>query len=170
MTDNQTPERITVPEAIEQLLGIVEKLQKAFPSKRFTLDGRLMGDLGEVLAAAVYDVQLNPGLQKHHDAVARDGRKVQIKATMQESLTFPADHIPDYYLGIRIRPDGTFEEVFNGPGKSAWEAVKNRAPTKNNLHSIRVETLKRLSVLVAARDRIPRRPGGTQGRSINGGQ
>jgi hypothetical protein len=78
---------------------------------------------------------------------------------MQESLTFPADHIPDYYLGIQIRPDGSFSEVFNGPGALAWEAVRNRKPPKTNLHSVPIGTLKNLSSKVPAKERILRRSG-----------
>ena len=63
-----------------------------------------------------YDVTLLDGLAKHHDATTADGRRVQIKATMQRHLTFPCDHSPDYYLGIVIHRDGSFSEVFNGPG------------------------------------------------------
>ena len=148
---------ITIPEAVSQLLRIVKQLQSAYPGKKFTLDGRLVGDLGEILVREAYDVQLNPNLQKHHDAIASDGRQVQIKATMKQSLSFPVDHIPDYYLGIKIHSDGSFEEVFNGPGSIAWEAVKNRKPTKTNLHSVSVNSLARWSAKVQARDRIPLR-------------
>ena len=98
--------RMTIPEAVKQLLEIVRLLQEAYPAKRFTLDGRLVGDIGEVLAEESYDLQLSTGLQKHHDAVTADGRHVQIKATMQGGLTFPVDHVPDYYLGILIHVDG----------------------------------------------------------------
>lgn len=117
----------------------------------------MVGDIGEVLVAENYDVKLKPKLAAHHDAIASDGRQVQIKATMKKSLTFPVDHIPEYYLGIRIHPNGTFEEVFNGPGSIAWKAVKNREPTKTNLHSISINALLRLSAEVQALDRIPPR-------------
>jgi hypothetical protein len=148
---------ITIPEAVKQLLQIVKQLQNAYPKKRFTLDGRLVGDLGEVLVEVAYDIELHEGLQKHHDGKASDSRQVQIKATMQDSLTFPVDHIPDYYLGIKIHPDGTFTEIFNGPGSVAWEAVKNRKPTKTNLHSVSLNTLGQLNERVHQKDRIPRR-------------
>jgi hypothetical protein len=107
---------ITIPDAVNQMLQIVKQLQSAYPKKRFTLDGRLVGDLGEILVEDAYDVGLNEGLQKHHDAITSDGRQVQIKATMKNSLTFPVDHVPDYYLGIKIHADGTFTEVFNHLG------------------------------------------------------
>ena len=49
---------ITVPDAIKQLLQIVEQLQIAHPKKKFTLDGRLVGDLGETLVEGAYDVDI----------------------------------------------------------------------------------------------------------------
>lgn len=147
---------ITIPDAVKRLLQIVNQLRSTYPKKRFTLDGRLVGDLGEVLVEAAYDIELHEGLQRHHDGRTSDGRQVQIKATMQNSLTFPADHVPDYYLGIKIHADGTFTEVFNGPGLVAWEAIKNRKPTKTNLHSIPLNTLERLNEKVHLKERIPR--------------
>jgi len=140
------------------MLAIVAQLQKAYPEKKFTLDGRLVGDIGEILVEATYDVKLFEDLQRHHDGTTSDGRLVQIKATMKDSLTFPADHIPDYYLGIKVHKDGSFSEVFNGPGALAWEAVKNRKPPKTNLHSVGVTTLATLSESVEAKDRIVLRP------------
>lgn len=148
---------ITIPQAIKQLLQITKQLHNEYPKRRFTLDGRLVGDVGEVLAEIEYDIELYDGLQKHHDAKASDGRQVQIKATMKDSLTFPVDHVPDYYLGIKIEHDGTLTEIFNGPGSVASEAVKNRQPTKTNLHSVHINALKRLNEEVHSRDKIPRR-------------
>ena len=148
----------TIPEAIKQLLKIVQELREIYPKKRFTLDGRLVGDLGEVLAEQQYDLQVFKGIKKHHDARTSDGRFVQIKATMQKKLTFPVDHIPDYYLGIQIHVDGTISEVFNGPGRIAWEAISSRNPPKTNLHSVLISTLKRLNSRVREEDRILTRP------------
>ena len=150
---------ISIPDAVKEMLAIVQRLRAGFPKKKFTLDGRLVGDIGEILAEEAYDITLFEDLQRHHDGVTSDGRLVQVKATMQKSLTFPADHIPDYYLGIQIHSDGSFSEVFNGPGEQAWQAVKNWKPPKTNLHSVRIRTLADLASKVAVKDRIPRRPG-----------
>ncbi len=149
---------ITIQAAVGKLLEIVSQLQEAYPKKRFTLDGRLVGDIGEILVEASYDVNLFEDMQPHDDGTTTDGRRVQIKATMKELLTFPADHVPDYYLGIKVYKDGRFSEVFNGPGAIAREAVKNRKPSKTNLHSISIRTLARLSSKVSPRERIPLRP------------
>jgi hypothetical protein len=150
--------KATIPRAVEQLLAIVEELRTTLPKKRFTLDGRLVGDIGEALAEQLYAVTVFDRLQRHHDAKADDGRLVQVKATMQGTLTFPADHIPEYYLGLSIDATGTAAEVFNGPGKLVFEVVKGRKKPKNNLHSLSVRALEELNKAVREDDRIPRRP------------
>jgi hypothetical protein len=149
--------KLTIPDAVKQMLAIVERLCDAYPKKKFTLDGRLVGDIGEILVEEAYDLKLFEDVKRHHDAECADGRLVQIKATMKDTLTFPADHVPDYYLGVQIRPDGTFVEVFNGPGTIAGESVKGRAKPKTNLHCISVSALKKLQQRVSPADRIPRR-------------
>jgi hypothetical protein len=156
---SETAAPITMRDAVQQLLGIVERLRETYKrrNKKFTLDGRLVGDIGEVLAEEVYDISLFDTLERHHDGVSVDGRRVQIKATMGKSLTFPADHTPDYYIGIRINHDASFEEVFNGPGDIAGKAVAGRGPTKTNLHSITLSALKKLNALVPPEARIPKR-------------
>jgi len=150
-------EAITIPSVVKQMLRIVEQLCDKYPHKAFTLDGRLVGDIGEVLVEEAYALNLFADVKRHHDGMSEDGRLVQIKATMKNSLTFPADHVPNYYLGVKVAADGTFIEVFNGPGAIAWESVKGRAKTKTNLHSVSLTALKRLQNKVADEDRIPLR-------------
>jgi uncharacterized protein DUF6998 len=95
---------------------------------------------------------------KHHDGKTPEGKQVQIKATMKSSLTFPVDHVPNYYLGIQIHQDGTFTEIFNGPGSIAVAVIEGRKPTKNNQHSIPIAALKKLNVKVKPSEQIPKRP------------
>jgi hypothetical protein len=154
----KSKETITIPDAVRQMLAIVERLCKRYPKKKFTLDGRLVGDIGEVLVEEAYDLDLFEDIKKYHDAESSDGRLVQIKATMKKSLTFPADHVPDYYIGVKVGADGTFIEVFNGPGATAKQSVKGRAKPKNNLHSVSLNALAALQSEVRKEDRIPFRP------------
>jgi len=144
--------------AVKQMLKIVESLQKKYPKKKFTLDGRLVGDIGEILVENDYDLELYEGLEKHHDGLTSDKRKVQIKTTMKNSLTFPVDHTPEYYIGIKVHEDGTYTEVFNGPGEVARKSVENRAPTKTNLHSVSLSALTKLNATVKDSDRIKKIP------------
>ena len=146
-----------IRKAIKNLLQTVETLHREYPKKKFTLDGRLVGDLGEILAEEEYELELYDGLEKHHDGETPDGRKVQIKATMKNLLTFPQDHVPEYYLGIKIHQDGSISEISNGPGVVAAEVVKNRTHNKYNLHSVSLSALEELNKTVSEEDRIPRR-------------
>lgn len=143
--------------AVKELLLIVRQLHERYPQKKFTLDGRLVGDIGEILVSLDYDIQLYDGLEKHHDGITPDGRKVQIKTTMKDALTFPCDHVPDYYLGIKVFEDGTYEEIYNGDGKSIAKSLKNRKNSKTNLHSISINSLKKLNELVLPESRIQKR-------------
>lgn len=149
--------KITIPIAVERMLAIVDELCKAYPKKKFTLDGRLVGDIGEILVEEAYQLELFADVTKHHDAETIDGRLVQIKASMKGKFSFPCDHIPSYYLAVHVHPDGSFDEIFNGPGEIAWKAIKNRKLSKTNLHQISASALRHLQQEVQAEHRIPMR-------------
>ncbi|NBK38156.1 hypothetical protein EON09_06380 [Pseudomonas soli] len=149
--------QLKIEEALKGLFTAVSMLQEAYPGKPFTPDGRLVGDIGEVVASLAYRLTLNEGLTKHHDAVTEDGRNVQIKTTFGTSLTFPVHHVPDYYLGIRMNRDGTFEEIYNGPGHLIKAQLVRRKATKTGLHGGLMSMLKRMNVLVPDSERIPKR-------------
>jgi hypothetical protein len=145
-------------EAIAKLLMIVDELRKTYPYKRFTLDGRLVGDLGEVIVKQNYDIELFEKVIAKYDGKDTLGRNVQIKATFHDTLGFPCKYedVPDFYIGIKMFNDGTFEEIYNGPGKNIWELIKDRKTTKNGLHAISVSALKKINKGVNKLDRISR--------------
>ncbi len=149
--------KMSISEAVPRLLEIVAALRAAYPGRKFTLDGRLVGDLGEVLAAEHYDLDLLPELTAKYDGETSDGRSVQVKATMRGHLTFPADHVPDYYLGLHIHPDGSFKELFNGPGAILAQALAGRKRPKNNQLSLAAKKLRELSGQVPDHERVPGR-------------
>ena len=152
MTDQIKPQ-------LEAILGAVSNLRKLHPTKAFTIDGRLLGDLGEVLVADKYGIRLNDGVEPHHDGVDSAGRRVQIKTTMKGSLTYPADHCPDFVIGFVLKEDATIEEVFNGPGRIIGDYIaSHRSAPKNNLHNVSLGILRRLSEDVRDEDRIPEVP------------
>lgn len=85
----------------------------------FTLDGNLIGDLGEALAADLFDIKLVE--TKSHEAIdgyAPDGRSVQVKATgtgrgpaFRQTET-RADHL--IFLDLDLER-AVGEVVYNGP-------------------------------------------------------
>ena len=134
----------------------IEHLKAEFPSRKFTIDGRLVGDVGEVIAALEYDIELDKVSQPDHDGTTSDGKRVQVKATFRDSLTFKST--PDYLLGFKLYPDGRYEEIFNGPGSMIFEKYKHRAGIGTTLLSFPNATLRELSSAVVNDQRVAKRP------------
>ena len=105
-------------EEIRRLYGIVDELESVCceHGRHFTLDGHLLGSIGEVYAAERYGLRLLTSSAKRHDAVTEDGRLVQIKVTQSRAKkkTVPLSHEPDYLLVLVVDESGQFEEVYNG--------------------------------------------------------
>jgi len=150
--------RAAISDALRLIFQGIERLKESFPNREFTIDGRLVGDVGEVIAALEYDVVLHDVSQPNHDATTTDGsRHVQIKATFKDSLTFKT--VPDFYLGFKLYADGRHEEVFNGPGKIIFERYSGRKGCGVVLLSFPIAELRKLSKQVPDGDRIAKRRG-----------
>ncbi len=149
------PKRTAITEGLALVFQGIERLKSTFPHRRFTVDGRLVGDVGEIIAELEYDVILHEISQPDHDGNTTDGRNVQVKATFKDSLTFKTT--PDYYLGFKLYPDGRYEEIFNGPGRLIHEQFAYRSGIGTKLLSIPISTLRELSKKVAPHERIPKR-------------
>jgi len=129
-----------VPQLISQLYEIVEDLEGLFPGRHFTLDGHLVGSIGEVFAEYYYEIRLSPASMETHDGVTSDGKHVQIKATQGERIGLRSR--PDYLLVLKILPSGTCEEIYNGPGQLAWNNTGKLM--KNGQRSISLTKLREL--------------------------
>ena len=85
---------------------------------KFTLDGNLVGDIGESIAAEIFGVQLVPGNGTGIDGHAPDGRSVQVKATgtgrgpVFRCVDTRADHL--LFLDIDFE-NLKGQVIFNGP-------------------------------------------------------
>ena len=75
-------------EKIRALYAIVNDLETAYPGRRFTLDGHMIGSIGEVIAAEAFGLNLLPNSTPEHDAIAYDGRLVQIKVTQRDRIAY----------------------------------------------------------------------------------
>mgnify|MGYP001293386380 CR=1 FL=1 len=146
-----------IQEAIKQLCKITNKLKNNHKSKRFTLDGRLVGDLGEVLAEENYEITLFDNIQPLYDAKTHDGKMVQIKATFKDKLTFPTGHIPELFLGLKLNENGSFDEIYNGPGKYIKELISNRKSPYNRLHLLPIKKLLEISSKITEREKIKKK-------------
>lgn len=147
--------RSTIEVALAHIFKGIEILQKEFPHRRFTIDGRLVGDIGEIIAATEFDVDLDHISRPGHDGQTSAKRLVQIKATFQDHLTFRST--PELYLGIKLSRDGGREVVFNGPGQVIFDEYKHRTGIGQSLLRFPISRLRELSANVSDKDRVPLR-------------
>ena len=128
---------------------IVDELEREFPGRHFTLDGHLIGSIGEVLAAYYYGIELYNASTAKHDGIV-DNREVQIKIIQQDNVSISNE--PDYLIVMYLTKDGHVYEVYNGPGEIPWKTA-SKTDSHNNRH-IRVNKLMDIDTLVKEKDRI----------------
>lgn len=108
-------------EIIKKIFGLSGELEALYPGRKFTPDGHMVGSIGEVLAAEMYNLELLPAGTETHDAIDVTGRKWQIKLTSGSSVALRSE--PEWLLVMKLSKEGLVEEVFNGPGHVAWRAA-----------------------------------------------
>ena len=135
---------------LDAMYSASERLEVLFPGRKFTLDGHLVGSIGEVIAAYMFDLNLLRGSNKGHDATAKDGRNVEVKLTQGDTVALR--HEPDHII-ILHRSRGTkVRIVFNGPGALAWaHAGKMQS---NGQRPISLKKLRQLNEDVRPADRL----------------
>ncbi|KRF00615.1 hypothetical protein ASG88_09100 [Nocardioides sp. Soil777] len=145
---------------VEQLHAVVEELEAMHPGRKFPLDGHLVGSIGEAAAEAMFDVELVPASSAGHDAIAGDGRQVEIKATYgssgvairQTSHTAAAALI---VLKLSRTSGVEHEVVFNGPLATAFQAAGTFGT--NGQARMGLSRLRVLDQTIRLKDRVPRR-------------
>ena len=140
-----------VPALVGKLYDVVAKLEGLFKDRKFTLDGHLVGSIGEVLAADKYGLTLLSMVEEKHDAKTSDGRLVQIKTTQAKSVGLRSE--PDHLLVLKLSANGSIDEVYNGPGAAPWKAAGKLQSTGQR--PIGVAKLRALMDAVPLSQRIP---------------
>ena len=149
-------------EEIKQLLAITQTLKDKYIhlNKQFSLDGKLVGDIGEVLAAEKYGLKLFEENTQIHDAEElATGKMVQIKSSFKGYCYFPCgeERIPHYFLSIVINEEGEITELFNGPGQFIVEhyiVARNLKLYKNSYYTLSRGVLVELNKLVDKNEKI----------------
>ncbi|WP_299809800.1 hypothetical protein [uncultured Roseibium sp.] len=136
---------------LDDLYTASDGLERMFPGRKFTLDGHLVGSIGEVLAAYMFDLELNPASTLGHDATARDSRNVEIKLTQGSSVAIR--HEPEHLIVLHRPKNAQVRVVYNGPGSVVWSAAGTMQ--KNGQRSISIARLSGLDKEVFERDRLP---------------
>lgn len=125
-----------------------------FPGRHFTPDGHMVGSIGECLVADAYGLELMNASNKGYDALSPSGLQVEIKATQAKSVAFRSQ--PEHTIAIKILPNGTFEEIFNGPGNLVWQQFDGKPLPSNGQYQISLNKLKELNMQVDKSQRILR--------------
>ncbi|MBF0430546.1 MAG: hypothetical protein HQK83_04665 [Fibrobacteria bacterium] len=129
----------TVNSAIKRLFKIISELEEAYPGRPFTLDGHLLGSIGEVLVAEKYGLELMKPSNKGYDAIDQKGRQVEIKVTQGKRVAFR--HKPKYAIVAKLDSKAKLEIIYNGPGTPIWNEFKNKKLPSNGQYSIGLKKL-----------------------------
>lgn len=127
---------------IKSLYDVVRELEKEFvdEKRKFTLDGHLVGSIGEVVAAYSFGLTLLPASEKTHDA-RKNGKMIQIKLTGgNDSVALSSK--PEHLIVLQLQ-NLKFCLVYNGPGATPW-ANCSGDPAKRGQRPIRLTTLRKL--------------------------
>ena len=134
---------------VRMLLDQVNALEMIFPGRHFTLDGHLVGSVGEVAAAYHYGIELFPPSTQRHDGFV-GGRNVQIKITQTDNVLMGEE--PEYLIVLYLARAGKIYEVYNGPGIIPWKVPGK--PDKRGYKHLRVNKLMSLDGEIKPEDRI----------------
>lgn len=156
MVETHSSERLAA--TIRELYGIVGRLETEYRdhNRHFTLDGYLVGSIGEVYAAERYGIELFESSMPTHDGSTPDDRLVQIKATQRESVGISEE--PEFLIVLKIDEQGGIHEVYNGPGKPVWDLFVNRKLPKNGQYQVSLAHLRKLNEKVPSEKKIPDLP------------
>lgn len=138
------------------------ELKEAFKDFNFTLDGKLIGDIGETIAIQIFNLEKLETGTKAHDCktYGKKPKFVQIKTTQKKekpgriALGYSQPEF-DNLIAIEISEDGMYEVIYNGPGKPILEKFKNRQ--SKNGYSISIKYLMELNSKLKPNERIAKR-------------
>jgi hypothetical protein len=134
-----TMRRVPLPPPVAAIYEAVAQLEAAYPGRKFTPDGHLVGSIGEVVAAEALGLTLYPASRPGHDAFDTNG-DVQIKLTGGSKVALYATC--DRLVVLRIVSPHEAEVVYDGPGEPAWAGAG-----KMGKNGQRVVSLHRLRML-----------------------
>jgi hypothetical protein len=150
--------RIALPDSVRALVTAHAGLVRAYAATalRFTLDGRLVGDLAEATAAEAFGLELCRVRTAGVDAHAPDGRSVQVKASgIGKGPAFtPGEGRADHLIFLLLDFDRAMAHVaYNGPE----EPVRAHLPAGfTGTRRVSIPAVRVLDAAVEDQLRLPR--------------
>lgn len=128
---------VKLPEQVARIYKATAELEARYPNRKFTLDGHLVGSLGEVVAAEELGLTLHPMSQAGHDAYDANGN-VQIKMTAGTKVAMY--ETCERLVVLHVLSSEEAEIVYDGPGQPAWEKAGKKQ--KNGQRTVSLSRLR----------------------------
>ncbi len=138
--------RLRLPAPVAAIYRAVEDLSAAYPGRKFTPDGHLVGSIGEVVAAEALGLTLYSASTPGHDGRDADGRDVQIKMTAGRSVSLYATC--DRLVVLKVASPEYADVIYDGPGRPVWEAAGRMQ--KNGQRPISLAKLRSIAAALEA--------------------
>lgn len=140
---------------LKRLYQARNELREMFPDFKFTLDGNLIGDIGESIAQQDFGfTKLKTGVRGHDFETKKGARRclVQVKTTQAVKggvgLGLNRQSF-DHLIVIQLTIEGDYGILYDGPG-SLIDAARAHKTT----HSLSVKQLRDLNGKVKPKDRL----------------
>lgn len=125
---------------LRRLYEARDELRAHFPDLKFTLDGNLIGDIGEAIAMQDFGLRKLPAGTRGHDFEAPDGRLVQVKTTQTVKggvgLGLTKQSF-EHLLVLQLTAEGDYRVLFDGPGSLIDEACTHLTSPSISLNRLR---------------------------------
>lgn len=158
---DQTPE---ASEVTSRHAGLVKDILTAASSlaeelnRPFTLDGKLVGDIGEAVAAWMFDLRLLPDSTPQVDAVTARDEAVSVKATFgNEKVAFRSSEEhdpPDFVVVLRFVSGEDVEVVYAGAAAPMMEYLAPRTEGSNGQKTARLTHLRNRQAALSKHERL----------------
>ena len=135
--------KVKLPGPVAAIYKAVAELEAAYPGRKFTPDGHLVGSIGEVVAAEALGLKLYPSSHPGHDGFD-DAGDVQIKMTAGKSIAMYATCKRLVVLQVVSPEEAAI--VYDGPGDPVWAIARKSAKNGQS-----VVSLAKLRALATAR-------------------
>ena len=145
-----------LPAPIAELISARNKLRHLYSTTelKFTIDGNLVGDIGEAIAAQLFNLRLVSSNSTAIDALTSDGRSVQIKATgTNRGPAFRLTELrADHLIFLKFDFENLLGEVvYNGPE----HRVIQHLPSKwSGQRAVSMTRIKKENALVHKSERL----------------
>jgi hypothetical protein len=139
------------PNLVRQIYSAVTALEEMVPGRHFTPDGRMVGSMGEAMAAKRYGIKLYRPSHAKFDGL-KDGKEIQIKATQKHGVELK--HGGGTLLVLKINHDGSFEEIYSGDANRVWNSLSHRKVSRAGEMSSSLRQLRALQKQVQEQERV----------------